>query len=108
VHRAHAAAAGTMLLWVTILGVWLQRRITARSEKFVTVSGKGFRGRPLSLGKGRWIALAAIGIYILSAVILPFGALLLSSFMKYSAPMITSEIFTLVHYQQIFTLQDLR
>lgn len=108
VHRAHAAAAGTMLLWVTVLGVWLQRRITRRSERYVTVSGKGFRGRPLSLGRGRWLALAVIGIYVLSAVVLPFGALLLSSFMKYSAPMITSEIFTLVHYEQIFTLQDMR
>ncbi len=108
VHRAHAAAAGTMLLWITILGVWLQRRITQRSERFVTVSGKGFRGRPLSLGKARWIALAAIGVYILSAVVLPFGALILSSFMKYSAPMLTRDIFTLGHYQQIFTLQDMR
>src|SRR5690606_7049329 len=59
-------------------------------------------------GRGRWLALAVIGIYVLSAVVLPFGALLLSSFMKYSAPMITSEIFTLVHYEQIFTLQDMR
>lgn len=108
VHRAHAAAAGTMLLWITILGVWLQRRITQRSERFVTVSGKGFRGRPLSLGKARWLALSGVGLYILSADILPFGALLLSSFMKYSAPMITLDIFTLVHYQQIFTLQDMR
>ncbi|MGI6856287.1 ABC transporter permease [Mesorhizobium sp. 1B3] len=108
VHRAHAAAAGTMLLWITILGVWLQRRITRRSERFVTVSGKGFRGRPLSLGRKRWLALAAIGVYVLSADILPFGALILSSFMKYSAPTLTSDVFTLTHYQQIFTLQDMR
>ncbi|HWK68293.1 MAG TPA: iron ABC transporter permease [Rhizobiaceae bacterium] len=108
VHRAHAAAAGTMLLWITILGVWLQRRITRRSERFVTVSGKGFRGRPLSLGRKRWLALAAIGVYVLSADILPFGALILSSFMKYSAPTLTSDVFTLTHYEQIFTLQDMR
>ncbi|MGN6768149.1 MAG: ABC transporter permease, partial [Rhizobiaceae bacterium] len=108
VHRAHAAAAGTMLLWVTVLGVWLQRRITRRSERFVTVSGKGFRGRPLSLGRARWIALAGLGFYVLSADILPFGALILSSFMKYSAPMITADIFTLDHYRQILTLQDMR
>ena len=108
VHRAHAAAAGTMLLWVTIIGVWVQRRITQRSERFVTVSGKGFRGKPLALGRGKWLALLGIGIYILSADILPFGALLLSSFMKYSAPMLSADIFTLVHYEQIFTLQDMR
>lgn len=108
VHAAHAAAGGTLLLCVTILGVWLQRRITQRSERFVTVTGKGFRGKPLSLGGWKWLALAFIGFYVLCADVLPFGALLLSSFMKYSAPMITSEIFTTSHYVQIFTFQNIR
>ena len=108
VHAAHAAAGGTMLLWVTIFGVWLQRRITERSERFVTVTGKGFRGRPLSLGYWKPLALVFIGLYILCADVLPFGALLLSSFMKYSAPMITADIFTTNHYVQIFTFQNIR
>ena len=108
VHAAHAAAGGTLLLWVTIAGIWLQRRITVRSERFVTVSGKGFRGKPLPLGKWRWAAMLFIGLYVMCADILPFGALLLSSFMKYSAPMITADIFTLKHYEQIFTFQNIR
>lgn len=108
VHQAHAAASGTMLLWITLFGVWLQRRITRVSERFVTVTGKGFRGRPIPLGRARWLAFAFIGVYILSADALPFGALLLSSFMKYSAPRLTAEIFTLRHYEEFFTLQNMR
>lgn len=108
VHAAHAAAGGTLLLWVTIFGIWLQRRITQRSERFVTVTGKGFRGRPLPLGAWKLPALLFIGLYILCADILPFGALLLSSFMKYSAPMISADIFTVNHYVQIFTFQNIR
>ncbi|MEP7205650.1 MAG: iron ABC transporter permease [Casimicrobiaceae bacterium] len=108
VHSAHAAAGATMLLWITVFGIWLQRRVTRRSERYVTVTGKGFRGRPLPLGSWRWLALLFIGLYVLSADILPFGALLLSSFMKYSAPMISADIFTLKHYVQIFTLQNIR
>ncbi len=108
VRRAHAAAAGTMLLWITIFGIWLQTRITRNAERYVTVAGKGFKGRPLALGPWKWLVLAAIGIYIASAVILPFVALVISSLMKYSARMITADIFTLLHYQQIFTLQDIR
>lgn len=108
VHAAHAAAAGTMLLWITIFGVWLQRRVTERSERYVTVTGKGHRGKPLPLGFWKPFALSFIGFYILCADILPFGALLLSSFMKYSAPMITKDIFTANHYIQIFTFQNLR
>lgn len=107
-RQAHAAAAGTLLLWVTVLGVWLQHRVTRRSERYVTVSGKGFRGRLLPLGKARWAALAFVGLYVFCADLLPFGALLLSSFMKFSAPMITADIFTLKHYADIATLQDMR
>lgn len=108
VHAAHAAAGGTLLLWVTIFGVWLQRRITQRSERYVTVTGKGFRGKPLPLGKWKWVALLFIGFYVMCADVLPFGALLLSSFMKFSAPMITADIFTAKHYVQIFTFQNIR
>ena len=108
VHAAHAAAGGTLLLWITIFGIWLQRRITERSERYVTVTGKGFRGKPQKLGGWKWLAVLFIGLYVLCADVLPFGALLLSSFMKYSAPMITPENTTLNHYVQIFTFQNIR
>ena len=107
VHQAHAAAAGTMLLLFAMLGMWLQRHITRLSARYVTVSGKGFRSSPLKLGKWKALAFALVLGYILCADILPVVGLLISSLMKYSAPAITSEIFTLVHYQQIFTLQNI-
>ena len=49
-----------------------------------------------------------IVVYVLSADVLPFGALLLSSMMKYSAPTINAEIFTLKHYHEILTNQSFR
>lgn len=109
VHRAHAAASGTILLLVCLVGVWLQRRMTRKAERFVTVSGKGFRGTPLKLGfGGKAIALAFIGLYILCADVLPFGALILSSFMKFSSASLTPEIFTLAQYEDIFRIENIR
>lgn len=107
VHRAHAAASGTLLLWVTIFGIWLQRRITRRAERFVTITGKGFRGTPLPLGRLKWVAIAWIAIYVMSAVVMPFGALVLSSMMKYTAPAITADLFTLQHYVEIINLPSM-
>jgi iron(III) transport system permease protein len=107
VHRAHAAAAATLLLLITITGVWLQRRLTRTSEKFVTVGGKGFRGRPLPLGAYRWLATGLVALYVLAADVLPFGALLLSSVMKYSAPTINAQIFTLKHFAAFFTTPNM-
>jgi iron(III) transport system permease protein len=109
VHRAHAAASGTILLLITIFGVWMQRRMTRASGRFVTVSGKGFRGNPLKLGAaGTWLAFAFIGLYILCADLLPFGALVLSSFMKFSSATLSPEIFTLAQYQDIFRIENMR
>ncbi len=107
VHQAHAAAAGTLLLLLAILGVWLQRRITRMSSRYVTISGKGFRSSPLKLGKWKFFAYALVLGFILCADVLPIAGLLVSSLMKYSAPAITTEIFTLAHYAQIFTLQNM-
>ena len=108
VHRAHAAASGTILLLITVFGVWMQRRMTRASGRYVTVSGKGFRGNPLKVGAGKWVALAFIAFYVLSADILPFGALLLSSFMKFSSATLNVDIFTLAQYEDIFRIENMR
>lgn len=100
--QAHAAAAGTMLLWITILGIWLQTRFTRRAERFVTVSGKGFRGAPVRLGRMAWLVHLFLGTVVACAVVLPFGALILMSVMRYSAPMITLDLLTLQHYKALF------
>jgi iron(III) transport system permease protein len=105
---AHAAAASTLLLLVALVGIWLQRRITRRAERFVTVTGKGFNARPLPLGKWAPAAFILFGAYILAADILPFGALIASALMKYSAPTITPEVFTLQHFIDIFTMPNVR
>lgn len=108
IRQAHAAAAGTMLLFVAVLGIWIQRRITRVSERYVTVTGKGFRGRPMEIGAYRWLALAFIGAYILFATLLPLLALGLSSLMKFSAPAMTADLFTFKHYKDLFALGDMR
>ena len=107
VHRAHAAAGGCLLLFVTIAGVWLQNRLTQVSSRFVTVGGKGFQGRPIALGKYSWLAVGIILLYVLLADILPFGALLIASFMRFSASMITPDLFTTKHYVAFFTTQNM-
>ncbi len=107
VHRAHAAAGGTMLLLITVVGVWLQGRLTRVGERFVTVGGKGFNGRPLSLGAWRVVAWLALAGYVVAADLLPFGALLVSSVMKYSAGVITAEVLTSKHYAMFFTTQNM-
>jgi len=92
---------------ITIAGVWLQRRMTRVGERFVTIGGKGSQSPPLALGRWRWAAIGLILVYVLAADILPFGALLVSSLMKYSSGHLTANIFTTRHFVEFFTTANM-
>ena len=55
-----AGALAMSLLVLTSIGVWWHSRLTKRSRTFQTVTGKGFRPRPVQLGPWRWPATAMI------------------------------------------------
>ena len=74
-----ASALGALLLVVTAVMVFIQRRVLAARE-FVTVTGKGFTPRVQDLGRMRWPAFAFAMSYVFVAVILPVLALMQSAF----------------------------
>ncbi len=55
------------------------RRIVRHSERYSTITGKGFRPRVISLGKWRYGALGLFIAYFLLAVVVPFAVLLWTS-----------------------------
>lgn len=73
-----AAAAGSILMLITVVGLYFQRKIVA-PRSYVTVTGKGYRPSRVSLGRWKYAAMALNLFYIIMAVILPLGALLLAS-----------------------------
>lgn len=82
-NYAMGAAVGSMLLIVTIAGIFFYRKSIQRSQRFVTVGARGFRMRRLELGWIRYLAAAAIVGYFLLAVVLPYAALSLVSLSPY-------------------------
>jgi len=83
----YAGAYAMSLLVLTSLGVFLQSRLSRRGKAFQTVTGKGFRPRPLPLGRWRWPAAALVLGYFLVAVVLPVLILVYSSVLPfYSLP----------------------
>jgi iron(III) transport system permease protein len=108
VHQAHAAAAATMLVLIAVLGLLVQRHVTRNAARYVTVSGKGFSGRLLALGRWRWPALLLVGGYVLCATVLPMVSLLLSSVLKNSTATLTADQFTWRHYLQFAESPEMR
>jgi len=78
-----AAAYGVGLLAIALIFVAIYQRMTARVERFTTVTGKGFR--PHSIDLGRWKGAAsglAVAMLFVMAVV-PFLTLVLISVLPY-------------------------
>ena len=71
------------LLLITMLFVYFYRRLTSRSERYVTVTGRGYRPNVIDLGKWRYLASAIAGLILLLIVVLPFFVLIYVSFVTY-------------------------
>jgi iron(III) transport system permease protein len=78
-----AATYAVSLLLITMLFVYGYRRLTLRTERYVTVTGRGYRPMVIDLGKWRYFASALAGLILLLIVVLPFIALLFVSFVTY-------------------------
>ena len=78
-----AAALGTVLIWIALVGMYLYRRLTRASQRFVTISGKGYRPAIIKIGKLKWATLALGLLYAFLANVLPYGALVMGSFLRF-------------------------
>ena len=68
---------------VTIIGVFLYHRATKSSEKYVTVTGKGYRPNRLKTGRWRW-PITLLSLLLLSvAILLPLLILIWTSLMPF-------------------------
>jgi iron(III) transport system permease protein len=73
------AALGCVMMLIAGVCLYVQRRVT-RDRGYVTVAGRASRQVPLSLGRGRWVAVAVEVIYLLVAAVLPVGVLAIVAF----------------------------
>jgi len=78
-----AATYGVGLLLITMVFVYFYRRLTARSERYVTVTGRGYRPTIIDLGKWRYPAAGVAGLILTLIVVLPFLVLIYVSFITY-------------------------
>ncbi len=71
-----AAFGVSYFLIALVLVYFYQKVIIYHSERFATITGKGYRPRVISTGKWRYPALGLFFLYFLFAVILPLAVLI--------------------------------
>jgi iron(III) transport system permease protein len=92
-----AAALGLSLFAAMVVTLTIAKMIMRRGS-YATITGKGFRPRPVDAGSARWLLLAVAWSYIVLAVILPLAALLLTSFQRFATVILSDSIFTFANY----------
>jgi iron(III) transport system permease protein len=85
-NYSQAGAYAMSLLILTTIGVLWHSRLARRARAYQTVSGKGFRPRPIELGVWRWPATALILAYFVITVILPLLVLAYASTQSFYSP----------------------
>jgi iron(III) transport system permease protein len=78
-----AATYAVSLLLISMVFVYLYRRLTSHSERYVTVTGRGYRPMVIDLGKWRYAATGMAALILLLIVVLPFAVLLFVSAVTY-------------------------
>jgi iron(III) transport system permease protein len=80
-----AGAYAMTLLVLTSVGVFWHSRLSKRAKSFQTVTGKGFRPRPIELGRWRAPATGLIVAYFLFAVVAPLLIIVYASTQRFYA-----------------------
>jgi iron(III) transport system permease protein len=96
------AVVVVVIVAVTAPLVFMQRRLLAQSQRFVSVRGKGLKVAPLKLGRWRWPAFAAIACWFAFTVLIPLAGIVLRSFVvSWGEGVNLSEVLTLDHYREL-------
>ena len=94
------------IMVVTLPLVTLQRLVTAQARRYATVRGKAVRARLVPLGRWRWLAFAAIMLWLVAVVIVPFAGITLRSVVSsWGLGVNLADVLTLKNYAAIDSMR---
>jgi iron(III) transport system permease protein len=96
----HAAAWGMFLLLITVAIVLIQNRILGR-RSYVTVTGKAFRPRILTLGLFRYPLAGLVWVYVFLSSLLPLSVILWGSLVSFLTADFDLMSFTFKHFNYV-------
>ncbi len=102
-----AAAMGISLFGVMFATLTIYRLIVGKGS-YATITGKAFRPRTMDMGRWRWVLLGICLFYVAVAVVLPLGALILTSFERFATVIVSEMQFSLDSYRTVLTFDSLR
>ncbi|NRP72186.1 Molybdenum transport system permease protein ModB [Ensifer psoraleae] len=102
-----ASALGISLFVIMFATLALYRWLV-RKDAYSTISGKAFRPRRMQMGRWTWVLAGFCWLYVVVAVVMPLGALLITSFERFATVLLHQAQFTAQNYITAFSLASVR
>ena len=78
-----ATAYSVVLVVMSIITLYFYIRATRFSERYATITGKGYRVKVIDIGPWKYLTFAAVLIYFLAGIVIPFMVLIVVSMIPY-------------------------
>jgi len=102
-----ATAYSVVLVILSVVTLYFYIRATRFSERYATITGKGYRVRVIDIGPWKWAAFAAVFVYFLAGIAIPFIVLIVVSvipyfdydtFMSFPSHMVLTNYYTVLRH----------
>jgi len=78
-----ATAYSVVLVVLSIITLYFYIRATRFSERYATITGKGYRVKVIDIGPWKYLTFGAVLIYFLAGIVIPFIVLIVVSMIPY-------------------------
>jgi iron(III) transport system permease protein len=78
-----ATAYSVVLVILSVITLYFYVRATRFSERYATITGKGYRVRVIDIGPWKYVTFAAVCLYFLAGILIPFLVLIVVSIIPY-------------------------
>src|SRR5437870_881883 len=107
-----ATAYSVVLVVLSVITLYFYIRATRFSERYATITGKGYRVKVVDIGKWKYVTFLAVLGYFLVGIAIPFVVLIVVSmipyfdydtFMKFPSNIVFSNYYTVIHHPSFVT-----
>ena len=107
-----ATAYSVVLVVLSVITLYFYVRATRFSERYATITGKGYRVRVIDIGPWKYLTFLAVFVYFLADILIPFVVLIVVSmipyydydtFMKFPTNAVLRNYFTVMRHPSFVT-----
>ncbi len=107
-----ATAYSIVLVLLSVVTLIVYVRATRFSERYATITGKGYRVKVIDIGAWKYITFLGVSLYFLVGIVVPFVVLIVVSmipyfdydtFMQFPSNLVLTNYYTVLHHPSFVT-----